>query len=189
MKKKLVALLLVLAVVSFGLFANPNQDTDPKTFEVKTVVQGVNMMRISDAQYTQNPPTPATFKTLNPVALHTVTAGGSQNSGNPIAWISTISNSRAGYKVNMTATAMKSTLEGASAAYINYTVTVGGKSITTENNDTHNNAVTVIDTKTGGLAGLNAVSLGITMVVNEGQFASAVEGTYTGEVKFEWSTT
>ena len=32
----------------------------------------------------------------------------------------------------MTATAMKSTLEGASAAYINYTVTVGGKSITTK---------------------------------------------------------
>jgi len=188
MKKKLVALLLVLAVVSVGLFANSNQDTDPKTFEVKTVVQGINMMRISDAQYTQDPPTPTTFKALNPVSLHTVTAGGSQSDGDPIAWISTISNSRVGYKVNMTATAMKSSVSGVNA-YINYTVTVGGKSITTTGNDTHNNPVTVIDTKTSGLAGLNAVSLGITMIVNEGQFASAVEGTYTGEVKFEWSTT
>lgn len=192
MKKNLVALLLVLAVVSVGVFAeNPNVDTAAKTFEVETVVKGINMMKVSSAKYEADPATPASFHLLDSAPKYSVTAGGSQNLGNPIAWISTISNSRAGYQVKMTATAMKSSIEAVDA-YINYTVTVDGdavnKQIITDDTDIHDlsSAVTVIDTKTGGLAGLNAVSLGITMNVNADDFAKAVEGTYTGEIKFHW---
>jgi len=185
MKKNLVALLLVLAVVSVGVFANPNQDTGPKTFTVTTTISGINLMRVSSAQYVANPIAPSSFKELGVVENHGVEAGGDQGT---VAYLSTLSNYRKGYKVEMTATAMKSTLEGASAAYINYTITVDGdathKQITTNNNDTHDNNKVVINT--GALSGLNAVSLPITISVNAGQFTNAVEGMYSGEVKFTW---
>jgi hypothetical protein len=184
MKKNLVALLLVLAVVSVGVFAAPT-NPDPASFNVTTTVTGINLMKITKAQYNPSNPNPTNFGSAEAYGgTHSVSAGGTQVIN---AWISTLSNSRKGYKVTMGATAMKSSLEGASDTYINYTVKVDNnndKKITT-NNATLVTPVTVI--QHDSLQGPTATSLQISLEVNEGEFNTAVEGVYTGTVTFTYS--
>ena len=190
MKKNLVALLLVLAVVSVGLFATPLDNSD-ESFTVTTTVSGINKMIISTGKYVTNPANVATFEDLVAFNNLSVAAGGSQGHEGVVAYISTLSNYRKGYKVTMTATAMKCAepVGGGAAGYINYTVTVDGnsaKQIITNSNDLPGEGVVVIDTGvlTNGLA---AVSLPIALTVDAGEFNAAVQGSYTGTVTFEWT--
>jgi hypothetical protein len=96
-----------------------------------------------------------------------------------------MSNNRAGYKVTMTATAMKSTLQDQADAYINYTVTVNSKTITTTDatsNPASQDVITV-----ASLAGLSSQSHAITLSVDQTSFEAAVQGSYTGTVTFTYT--
>ncbi len=186
MKKNLVALLLVLAVVSVGLFAVPSDPGDV-SFKVKTTVEPLNMMKLTVAQFTGTTATALTGAD-ELAEYHIVSASGAQGSFS--GWISTLSNHRLGYKVDMTATAMKSQYEpggtSGEAAYINYTVKVDNsesKKIVT-NGATVLDAVTVIDV--GPLTEVASQSLKITLDVDAVSFAAAVEGVYIGEVSFDF---
>lgn len=186
MKKNLVALLLVLAVVSFGVFAAP---PGPIDFTITADVVGVNLMKITTEQYNPPKPTPANFGTAEEhTGTHTVSVGGGQTID---AWISTLSNSRKGYKVTMSATAMKSAAApegGGDARYINYTVKVDNdtqKMITT-NGASAVSPVIVI--QHSSLQKPTATSLQISLEVNATDFEEAVEGEYIGTVTFTYGS-
>ncbi|NLK14071.1 MAG: hypothetical protein GX313_04925 [Spirochaetales bacterium] len=183
MKKNLVALLLVLAVVSVGLFAEPDIT---KTFNLTTSVQGVNKMKITAAEFTGSP---GQFDGAEEAVTHVVSTYGNQQSigsDSLKAWLSTISNNRAGYTVKMTATPLKSVVEGQTTAYIDYTVTVNNKSIATQGSSTTNPAFQNVIT-VASLAGVARQSHQLTIVVDQTTFEAAVEGEYTGTVTFDYT--
>jgi len=178
--KKLISAILVLALASFAIFA----DTD--FFEVETKVEGVNMMKITAGQYNPTTPSPDDFEDADPFAgSFGVTAPGAQT--NLSAWLSTLSNERDGYTVSMTASAMKSSITGQADAYINYTVTVNSKSITTNNTTSNPTSVDVITVT--GLTALAKESHQIFLSVDPITYNSAVEGSYSGTVTFTYTTT
>jgi hypothetical protein len=177
--KKLISAILVLALASFAIFG----DTD--FFEVETKVEGVNMMKITAGQYNPTTPTPEGFEGVDafegPLVIN---AAGEQSF---TAYLSTLSNNRTGYTVSMTATAMKSSITSQADAYINYTVTVNSKSITTNNTTSNPTSVDVITVT--GLTALAKESHQIFLSVDPTTFNSAVEGSYSGTVTFTYTTT
>lgn len=108
MKKKLL-LALILVITTFGLFAATTDN-----FTVTTVVNTVDLMTISTAKYTGT--TVSTFDALTPFTTLGVTSGGTQTVN---AWLSTLSNNRAGFTVTLKASAMTSSISGQANAYIN----------------------------------------------------------------------
>lgn len=180
MKRNIAAALLILALASFAVYA---ADPSPASFDVTTTVPGINLMKITTAQFTQT--TPAQFASATaftgPLAI---TTHGSQTFN---AWLSTMSNSRSGYKVTMTATAMKSSIQDQADAYINYTVTVNTKSITTNNASSTPASIDVITVTS--LTALSKQSHKIALTVDQASFQSAVEGSYSGTVTFTYTAT
>ena len=176
MKKNLIVL-LVIALVSVGLFAaNPG----PSTFDVTTTVEGINEMKLTQAEFTGT-----TKSALTALDAYTgpleVSAYGPQSF---TAYISTLSNSRVGYKVTMSETAMAD-----AAAKIHYTVTANGESVDTSGaeNGPGSNAKVIIDTLTSGMTGVASQSHLITLSVDQTSFEAAVEGEYSGTVTFTWT--
>ena len=137
-------------------------------------------MKITAAKYTSTDPdaieTAAAFGSL------TVQSAGAQTFS---AWLSTMSNNRAGYKVSMSATAMKGTTTELANAYSNYTVTVNGASITTDNTTSSPEPVVVISVS--DLSQLSVESNEISLSVDPATFNSAVAGSYSGTVTFTFS--
>ncbi|MFA5446870.1 MAG: hypothetical protein WC233_01175 [Sphaerochaeta sp.] len=179
MKKNLIALLVVLALVTVGVFA-----VDNASFDVKTSVAGINEMRLTAAKFTGT--TKAAFTSAAGYAGPLTITTNLENEN--FAYISTLSNSRVGYKVTMSATAMKSTV-GSVDAFIHYTVTAAGESVDTSGADQGpgSDAKVIINT----LAGMDAVasqSHAISLDVDPVTFDAAVEGEYTGTVTFTWTT-
>lgn len=85
----------------------------------------------------------------------------------------------------MSATAMASAVTGQATAYIDYTVTVNGQSITTDGAT----IVTPVDVITvPSMAGLGSQSHKLSINVDQAKFDAAVEGTYTGTVTFVYTT-
>lgn len=79
----------------------------------------------------------------------------------------------------MSATAMKSTITGQADSYINYTVTVNTKSVTTNKGT----AVAPVDVITvNSLTGLAVQSHQIALTVDQTTFDTAVQGSYTVSV-------
>ena len=182
MKKNLVALLLVLAVVSVGLFAGPTVN-----FNVVTNVPAIGEIKITDGQFAPEPVRRNSLSTITPTftGTHTVSQAGAQNLGK---YISVLSNNRAGFTIEMSATAMKSgNLGDGYYDYINYTVAAGGASIETED-ETVKPAQVVYETP-AKLTGLSFYSTLITLTVDEDSFHDALAGEgYQGTVTFEYFT-
>jgi len=177
MKKIIVIATLVLALTSVALVADPITST----FDVQTTIQGINKMKITTAKYTST--VPANFDSATafqgPLGI---TTSGTQTFN---AWLSTMSNNRKGYTVSMSATAMKSSITGQADSYINYTVTVNNKSITT-NKATPVQAVDVITINS--LSTLGVQSHKIALSVDQGTFDAAVQGQYSGTVTFTYTS-
>ena len=173
--KRIIFAILVLALTSLAALNAVD------SFDVDTEVEGVNKMKITASEYTSTDPdaieTAPAFGSLN------VQSAGPQQ--NVSAWLSTMSNNPAGYTVSMSATAMKSSITEQTDAYINYTVTVNGASITTNNTTSNPESVEVIS-KTK-LTALTVVSRQITLSVDKTTFDSALEGSYAGTVTFTFA--
>lgn len=174
MKKSL--LLVVLALICTTLAAAPG----PSSFDVSTVVQGINKMKLTTSQFTGSP------GQFDDAVAYTgplqVSTYGNQTFS---AYLSTISNNRKGYKVSMGATAMASTESGQPTSYIDYTVTVNGQSLTT-NGATGVGTVDVINVSS--MAGVASQSHQISLSVDQASFEAAVEGMYTGTVTFTYTS-
>ncbi len=154
--------------------------TEPQKIDVSTIVQGINRMKITASFFSGNP---GQFENA-PVYTGPleVTAPGDQDFS---AYLSTISNNHNGYTVSMSATSMTNSVPGQASAYIDYTVTVNGQSVIT-NEATSVAPVDVITVPT--MSGLGSQSHKIYINVNQTDFASAVEGTYTGMVTFQYTS-
>lgn len=176
MKKSLLVITLFILLATTPIFA---ATTD--SFTVTANVTGIDVMKIATATYSGT--TLATFNALTSFTSHTITGGGNQTSLN--AWLTTLSNNRAGFKVTMKAEAMKSAVTGQGTAYINYTVTCNGKSVTT-NNGTAVSAQDPVVTY-NSLSQVTSTSNKISLSVNQTDFDKALAGSYTGTVTFTYT--
>lgn len=176
MRKVSLSILIILVIVALPLMAA----TD--SFIVTTSVGEIGAIKITTADVGDPPYSSSTFNSMTSFDELAVTAGGVQTF---TAYMSTISNSRSGYKVTMGATAMKSTV-GQVDSYINYTVSIGSTSLTT------NGATAVSDVNVltvSSLTALTAQSSAIALNVDQTSFDQAVAGSYIGTVTFTYTAT
>ena len=177
MKKKLLLALLILLITTSGLFAATTDN-----FTVTTVVGKLDLMRISTVKYTGKDL--SVFNSLTDFGTLTIPSSG-VTPPSFSAWLSTLSNNRAGFSVSMKATAMKSSISGQADAYINYTVSCGNASLQTNNGTEVTAANTVV--AYGALTEVTSTSNKIALTVNQTNFTQAVSGTYTGTVTFMYT--
>ncbi|MFA5446871.1 MAG: hypothetical protein WC233_01180 [Sphaerochaeta sp.] len=181
MKKHIIAALTIFLLIGFGAYAaNPG----PSSFDITTNVQGINKMKITASEFTGTAPGQFDDAEAFAESLAISTSGTQEFS----AWLSTMSNNRSGYKVTMTATAMKSTIAEKADSYINYTVTVNSKAITTNDGGASTPVSQDVITVTS-LTGLAKQSHQITLSVDQTSFEAAVEGSYSGTVTFTYTAT
>lgn len=107
MKKNLVALLLVLAVVSVGLFAGPT--VAEKTFQLSTTISAINQMKFTAGSVSTRQEFLGDTKDLSGgVAVgngaEDVVKVVDEETFYDVAYISTMSNYRKGFYVTMSAT-------------------------------------------------------------------------------------
>jgi hypothetical protein len=183
MKKNLIALLIV-ALVTVGLFAATNPSN--AEFTVKTTIDGINDMRI-----TKTPVALSTFDTANNLFTE-LSIGGATGAAVDTttgvvtfnAYISTRSNNRKGYTVKLSATPMTSAPSGQTSAEINYTVAVAGDEAGSFDTAEDTTAVEVIVVES--LSAVGVESRKISLTVDADEYTTAVEGTYTGIVTFNY---
>ncbi|HAF86296.1 MAG TPA: hypothetical protein DCG32_08040 [Sphaerochaeta sp.] len=172
MKKPLLLAALIVLISTTAVFA-----TTTDNFIVTTVVANVDLMTISNAAYSGT--TVTSFDALTPYTELPISSGGTQTIN---AWLSTLSNNRAGFRVNMKASAMKSSISGQADAYINYTVSCNVALVTT------NNAVEVTAANPvvtfPSLSEVTSTSNKISLSVSQTDFDKALSGSYTGTVTF-----
>jgi len=183
MKKNLIALLIV-ALVSVGLFA-----ADPATandsFTVTTSISGINNMKVTTTAVGTDG---KTYSQLADFSNYAINSASDLSPSAPIAYLSTQTNNRNGYKISLTVTAMKS--PGATTAtdsYINYTIFLGTDTTgLATGNGTEKTKSDVI--QQGALGGLTEKSYPIKIAVKDAdEYAAAVEGSYTGTVTFNYT--
>jgi hypothetical protein len=175
MKKNLIALLIV-ALVSVGLFADPITDS----FTVTTTIGSINNMKVTEEDVSTK-----AWSSLKDFTNFGVTSS-NLNTGAAIAYLTTQSNNRKGYKISISATAMANTvLTGHDITYINYTVYLGDDTdgLPTNNGTTATKADVVT---VSGLTTKTEVSYPIKIQVDSSQFAAAVDGSYSGTVTFNY---
>ena len=183
MKKNLVALLLVLVVVSFGLFAaDPVAAQAPgkAEFTVTTTVNGVAYMGVTNEQY--DAPDAGDYTLFTNLKIE---EAGPQDFK---AYITSFSNSPAGYKIAMSATAMANTSEtGKDPIHYTIGVTKSGETPESVAYATKTDGVAVEVYNSGALAAMSGKSYPLTLSVDSDSFAAATTGSYLGTVTFAYT--
>ncbi len=180
MRKNLtITLLLTIA------FILPITAADPPSaaFNVSASISAINDMKITTSEVDED-----TFGNSGNTfggSVAIVGSGPGQNMDNDgyvdfTAYISALSNNRGGYTIQMSATPLSSTI-GSYTATINYVVSVLTVSYDTTDNPPAVDVITV-----ESLSELSVESLPISVMVHRSEFDSAVAGTYTGTVTFEY---
>ena len=188
--KKILSLLLLLSIIfSSGVFA---ADPSPASFDITTSVGSINQMKFTNIAVE----TKAAFENSSndwTTIDNTVVAGSTDlpvnNTFHDIAYISTMSNDRNGFTVSMSASAMKSATSGGSA-YINYSVAIGEgveRQEATTNGATKNAEIAEVITNES-LSTLKVQSAKISIKVDKAGFDAAVQGEYSGEVTFTFTS-
>ena len=178
MRKTLIFTFLLILITTLLTAADPS----PATFSVSTKISAINDMKI-----TSEPVDEESFSDPNTTfsgSVSIVGSGSGQNmdgDGNVSfsAFVSTLSNNRAGYTIKMSATPLTS--EGTPPATINYIVTVEDVPF-----DTKEDTIAVDVFTVQSLGELNVESLPISVRLYRDEFDSAVAGTYIGSVTFEY---
>ncbi len=185
--KKILSLLLLLSIIfSSGVFA---ADPSPASFDITTNVTGVNLMKftsIAVATKEAFEDSSNDWTTIDNTVVAGSTALPVDNTFHDIAYISTMSNDRNGFTVSMSASAMKSTTSGGSA-YINYSVAIDDDNIATTNGATNNAEIAEVISN-GSLSTLKVQSAKISIKVDKAGFDAAVQGEYSGEVTFTFTS-
>ncbi len=186
MRKNLtITLLLTIA------FILPITAADPPSaaFNVSASISAINDMKITNSEVDED-----TFGNSGNTfggSVAIVGSGPGQNMDNDgyvdfTAYISALSNNRGGYTIQMSATPLSSTI-GSYTATINYTVSVVNAATSTTVSYNTKSSTTPVDVITvESLSELSVESLPISVMVHRSEFDSAVAGTYTGTVTFEY---
>jgi len=176
MKKTSITTLVILIIASVSIFAAPVTDTD--NFTVTTIIAETGKVKVSSAPINGNDL--AAYTASGDLASYAITGSGNQT--NFTAYLTTLSNNRAGYTVSMSATAMMSA--DTPTTYIDYTVGCNNKSIVT-NGATATSAVEVMNAT--GLETLSGDSKQISLSIDATTYNKAVSGSYSGTVTFNFS--
>ena len=179
MRKNLIITLLLAILVTFSLAA----DDPSAAFNVTTSISAINDMKITNDEVDTTTYNNPNYAFSGTVAIVGNGEGANMDSSGNVsltAYISTLSNNRGGYSINMSATPL--TNDGAT---INYTVTVNGVSYTTGTPSP--SAVPVLSVSS--LSALDAKSHPIAVRVVRSEYDSAVQGTYEGTVTFNYVAT
>lgn len=174
MKKTIIATLLILLIASTTIFAVDD------SFTVTTSIAERGDMKVSASSIGGN--TVADYTAAGDFTSKSVSASGDQGT---VAYMTTLSNKRVGYKVTMAATPMINT-DGTATSYIDYTVVCGDQTVATKGA----NAATVTGSNVdsvSGLTGLTGKSIPITLSVDALTYAAAVSGAHTGTVTFTFT--
>lgn len=185
MKKNLIALLLVLAVVTAGVFAaNEGSDTSA-SFDVKTTVGSYNLVSVTSAKFEGS-----TLESWNTFLPNNAISQAVAISGNTLAYANVITNAKNGVNVYVTASKMASGTagqEGGNNYKVDYTVTVNGTSFATATETA--NKLFLAATASKATTSLFVGSYPVTAAVAETSFNNAPEDTYTGTITFTFSAT
>lgn len=179
MKKTFIATLMIMVIASASIFAAVVSDAD--SFNVTTTIAEMGKVKVSIAAIAGN--TLVAYNAAGDLTTYGISSSGDQTSF--VAFLTTLSNKRTGYKVTMSATAMISGA-GASAAYIDYTVGSGGQTVKTNGAgaSTPSTAPTVMNVSS--LPTLTGASQPITLSIDATTYDAAVAGDYTGTVTFNF---
>jgi hypothetical protein len=177
MKKKIIALVLVTLIASFGLFAAL---PSPADLNLSTTISGKNLMKLTKTEFAPSPASENAFNTA--VANEATEVVSSAADTGTIAYLSILTNKRTGFTVTMTAEALDSATVG-NDYLINYVVTAG-----TATYDTSDSSGTNTIVVNSGITGLSAFSYAISVDLNDAEYDAALEDTYTGDVTFTYTT-
>ncbi|MDT4763277.1 hypothetical protein [Sphaerochaeta sp. PS] len=178
MKKTIIATLLILLIASASVFAAVSDN-----FTVTTTVAERGDMKVTTAAMVGH--TAAAYGALADFTNLAITASGAQGTAGVVAYMTTLSNKRTGYKVTMAATPMING-SGATASYIDYTVVCGTQTAATHGAAATTITGTAVDT-VSGLTGLTGKSMPISLTVDGTTFDAAVAGLHTGTVTFTFT--
>lgn len=182
MKNKLIITLLLITTISIGLVADPPPANPTTSFGVTTSISGINDMKITNTTVDTTTYGNPNYSFGGTVAIASSGDNANMDSNGNVsfaAYISTLSNNRKGYTITMSATALTS--EGTPPATINYTVTVNNVSYATKTDTAAVDVLTV-----SSLGELDTESLPISVQVVRSEYDSAVQGSYTGTVTFNY---
>lgn len=177
MKKYLLTTLLIISLVGFMVFAVDATDN----FTLSTTIGATNLMKVTTAAIGAN--TLTAYNGLTDFTNFPVTAA-NLDTGNPIAYLTTLTNNRLGYSIAVKVLAMEST---AADYYINYTLYVGPSLSVTTDDDDEVTANTTIDENT--FSALTGNSYAIKVKIDADDFNAAPNDTYTGTVTFNYTAT
>lgn len=175
MKKNIIAVLLVIALSTAALFA------DPVSFDVSTQVAGLNYLAITDAEFTGT--TMGAWNTFMPA--NTV-EGPVAITTSPLAYVNVVNNRKNGVDVYFKADKMNAQTSG-NTYKIDYSVLVNGKTYNTATSTANEKFLTTADT--AATSGLFFGSYPVTATVVQTSFDNAPEDTYIGTITFTFSAT
>ncbi|MGE4453347.1 MAG: hypothetical protein AB7D92_02335 [Sphaerochaeta sp.] len=171
MKKNSIATLLVLVISSFALFAVVPTTSD--TFDVSTVIQGVNVIKIAEDTAADV----AGFQNATDLSSYEMSTADTLTD-TPIGYVLTKTNNRDGYVLKLRATQ----LTNGTISPINYTVQVGSAQYTTA--ATPPASVEIVNRD--GVEQMVVDSYSINVQLNASDAANATQATYNGTVYVEY---
>ena len=175
--KKTIAILLVLAISSVAIFAA----NATGQFDVVTNVGGIHEIKLVTVGTTV-PTNKGAFDGLAADNSDFTVDDDNYNSVQTVRQLISMSNNRNGYNMTLSATAMKADIGSSEFAYINYDVTAGGASLTTNDAASVDAAANIYDS--GALTGMNFYSTNVTVKVDAEEYENAVTGSYSGTITF-----
>ena len=184
--KKTIAILLVLVIAGVGLFAAAN--TFDSILNIGTVIAPINQMAVTAANTPYVWTTPLDGENFTAFPSESAYSGLTDidhyNKDGVVAYLQARSNNRNGFKIDMNATALASTV-GSVTEYIDYIAKCGDAVVTTVAGATTVNSGTV-----GTILYANEVAYldvtEITVNLTE-KLEDAAEGTYTGTITFTYT--
>ncbi len=176
MKKNLIVL-LVIALVTVGLFAAVPE----AEFQVTTSISAINAMKLTTTDIAALETVPITLGGMTEFEADVVIS--SQGATEAFtAYITALSNHSGGFTLKVSATPMTSKDNSATNSNkIDYTVTAGSATYTTSDTATAQTVVT-----SGAITKLTGISKQIAIAVDTSTFNAAVEDDYVGTVTFTY---
>jgi len=183
--KKTIAILLVLVIGMVGVWAEAA--TDSKVLNLSTTITAINQMIVTadDTDVVW-----ADFGTLTSAYNTTGTAytglsdEENYNQDGIIAYIQARSNNRGGFKIDMTASPLTSTV-GSDTEYIDFVAKCGAAQVTTLDGVVTVDTATIATITYDG-SEMEILKEAITVNLTE-ELAQAADGTYTGSITFSYT--
>jgi hypothetical protein len=186
--KKTIAILLILVIGMVGVFAAPPYSVS-RTVYLETEIQPINQMIVTadddlDWDGYDDDSAVSAFGTVD-TAYTALSDEDNFGEDGTIAFLNARSNNRGGFTITMTATPLKSTVDGVGTEYIDFIVKCGAAVVQTTDDSVVVDVGTVATLTYDG-SEMPILKEAITVNLKE-ELAQAAEGTYTGSIIFSYT--